>query len=172
MMEQGHSDQGRIRDALRDCLDELRLTIDSLEPVESDISVLLASLRFRLQPRLETAGMQLHWRVEALPPLPWLTPGHAMHVMRIVQEVVTNIIKHADAKNILFTTESDGEFAWIYIDDNGKGFEGRASVNDNGRGLGNISYRAETLGGTAAWSLRTPEPGTRFCLSLPLQHLG
>lgn len=172
MMEQGHSDQGRIRDALRDCLDELRLTIDSLEPVESDISVLLASLRFRLQPRLEAAGMQLHWRVEALPPLPWLTPGHAMHVMRIVQEVVTNIIKHADAKNILFTTESDGEFAWIYIDDNGKGFEGRASVNDNGRGLGNISYRAETLGGTATWSLRTPEPGTRFCLSLPLQHLG
>ena len=58
------------------------------------------------------------------------------------------------------------------IDDNGKGFEGRASVNDNGRGLGNISYRAETLGGTATWSLRTPEPGTRFCLSLPLQHLG
>lgn len=178
MMEQGQvqgAGEGdrneRVRLALRECMDELRLTIDSLEPVESDISVLLASLRFRLQPRLEAAGMQLHWRVEALPPLPWLTPGHAMHVMRIVQEVVTNIIKHAEARNILFTTESDGEHACIYIDDNGRGFDGQSRSQEGGRGLGNIAQRAEILGGSASWTQRSPEPGTRFCLRLPLSRV-
>lgn len=170
MMEQGQGDEirnERVRNALRDCMDELRLTIDSLEPVESDISVLLASLRFRLQPRLEAAGMQLHWRVEALPPLPWLTPGHAMHVMRIVQEVVTNIIKHAEAQNILFTTDADAEYVRIYIEDNGQGFDGQNRSDMGGRGLSNIAYRAEILGGKADWALRTPEPGTCFCLRLP-----
>lgn len=168
MMEHGEYEEGRLKSALRDCVDELRLTIDSLEPVESDISVLLASLRFRLQPRLEAAGIQLHWRVEALPPLPWLTPGHAMHVMRIVQEVVTNIIKHAEAVNILFTTETDGEHACIYIDDNGRGFAGAPLSAVGGHGLDNIAYRAGMLGGMASWTLRAPELGTRFCLRLPL----
>jgi len=169
MMEHGQSDQERIRTALQDCMDELRLTIDSLEPVESDISVLLANLRFRLQPRLEAAGIQLQWRVEALPPLPWLTPAHAMHVMRIVQEVVTNIIKHAHAGSLVFTTDADGGHACICIDDNGRGFDGQ-SLSDGRRGLGNIAHRADILGATATWILHAPAPGTRFCLRLPLKQ--
>jgi signal transduction histidine kinase len=166
MMEQGGYEEERLRAALRDCVDELRLTIDSLEPVESDVSVLLASLRFRLQPRLEAAGITLRWRVEALPPLLWLTPGHAMHVMRIVQEVVTNIIKHAQAREIVFSTQADEMQASICIEDDGPGFDGEASAS--GRGLGNIRYRSEVLGAQLQWQRRA-DGGTRFVLGLPVR---
>lgn len=170
MLERGDYEEDKLRVALRDCVDELRLTIDSLEPVESDITVLLASLRFRLQPRLQAADIQLVWRVEALPPLPWLTPGHAMHVMRIVQEVVTNIVKHAEAEEIIFSTSVTREHACIHIDDDGKGFDGPdPSSMSSGHGLGNISYRAEVLGGSARWFPRTGSAGTGFVLNLPLQ---
>lgn len=36
---------------LRDCVDDLKLTIDSLEPVDADLLLLLAALRFRLEQR-------------------------------------------------------------------------------------------------------------------------
>lgn len=168
MMEQGGYEQDRLRAALRECVDELRLTIDSLEPVGSDVTVLLASLRFRLQPRLQDAGMALRWRVEALPPLEWLTPGHAMHVMRIVQEVVTNIIKHAQAREIVFTTQADATRACICIEDDGLGFDGSAS--QGGRGLGNLRYRSEVLGADIRWAPRAGRSGTRFVLGLPLRQ--
>ena len=168
MMEQGGYEQERLRAALRECVDELRLTIDSLEPVGSDVTVLLASLRFRLQPRLQDAGMDLRWRVEALPPLEWLTPGHAMHVMRIVQEVVTNIIKHAQAREIVFSTQADATQACICIEDDGPGFDGVAA--DAGRGLGNLRYRGEVLGAQLRWGPRSGQAGTRFVLGLPLRQ--
>lgn len=169
MMEQGEYDEDKLQAALRDCVDELRLTIDSLEPVESDITVLLASLRFRLQPRLQAAGIKLLWRVEALPPLPWLTPAHAMHVMRIVQEVVTNIIKHSGAAEIVFSTSANAGQAFIHIDDDGSGFDGGDfQIRNSGRGLGNIAYRVEVLGGGVRWYRREKPAGTGFVLSLPL----
>lgn len=169
MMERGEYEEDKLRAALRDCVDELRLTIDSLEPVESDITVLLASLRFRLQPRLQAAGIKLVWRVEALPPLPWLTPGHAMHVMRIVQEIATNIIKHAEAGEIVFSTSSTATHACIQISDDGKGFDGAESTAlHSGHGLGNIAYRAGVLGGSARWFRPDTQSGTCFVLSLPL----
>jgi signal transduction histidine kinase len=167
MLERGDYEEARLRAALRDCVDELRLTIDSLEPVESDVSVLLASLRFRLQPRLEAANLALRWRVEALPPLPWLTPTHAMHVMRIVQETVTNIIKHAQAKEIVFSTQTNAGQACICIEDDGTGFDGQAA--GAGHGLGNIRYRAEVLGAEVSWQRCPGGAGTRFVLQLPLE---
>ncbi|WP_294772643.1 sensor histidine kinase [uncultured Rhodoferax sp.] len=172
MMEQGGYEEERLRAALRECVDELRLTIDSLEPVGSDVTVLLASLRFRLQPRLEAAGLALRWRVEALPPLDWLTPGHAMHVMRIVQEVVTNIVKHAQAREIVFSTRVDAAQACICIEDDGLGFDGAVPNAGPGRGLGNIRHRGNALGAVLCWEERGPYTGTRFVLGLPLTRRG
>ncbi|GGI54787.1 sensor histidine kinase [Oxalicibacterium solurbis] len=174
MVDRGDLQSERLKTALQDSIDELRLTIDSLEPVGSDISVLLAGLRFRLQPRLEAAGVQLRWQPEALPPVPWLTPGYAMHLVRIVQEAVTNIVKHAGASEIVFATHADATHARICISDDGNGFAG--GDNDNGgRGLRNMHYRAEQLGAVLRWQEIVDGgrvQGTRFTLELPLARAG
>lgn len=170
MVDRGDVQSERLKTALQDSIDELRLTIDSLEPVGSDISVLLAGLRFRLQPRLEAAGVQLRWQPEALPPVPWLTPGHAMHLIRIVQEAVTNIVKHAGASEIVFATDANATHARICISDNGHGFAGGDSDN-GGKGLRNMQYRAEQLGAMLRWQEIADgghARGTRFTLELPL----
>ncbi|MDQ7970777.1 MAG: histidine kinase, partial [Oxalicibacterium faecigallinarum] len=171
MMERDDCNTDGLKAALQECIDELRLTIDSLEPLESDVSVLLAGLRFRLQPRLEAAGIRLVWRVEALPLLPWLTPSHAMHVMRIVQEVVTNVVKHAEAREMVFSTQADAAGACIRIEDDGKGFAGEAGAT-GGHGLRNIRYRAALLGASVRWQARATADGgpagTCFTFLLPL----
>lgn len=174
MVDRGDVQSAQLKTALQDSIDELRLTIDSLEPVGFDISVLLAGLRFRLQPRLQAVGVQLRWQPEALPPVPWLTPGHAMHLIRIVQEAVTNIIKHAGASEIVVATDADATHARICISDNGNGFAGEAG-GDGGKGLHNMRYRAEQLGATLRWQEIADGgrvQGTRFTVELPLIRAG
>ncbi len=48
-------------------LDEMRMAVDSLQPAQDDLSTLLATLRYRLQPRLDAAGIELVWNVALIP---------------------------------------------------------------------------------------------------------
>ena len=68
-VEHGALGRAEISLVLRSCLDDLKLTIDSMEPTESDLLLLLAALRFRLDPRLDGTGIALRWEVVKLPPL-------------------------------------------------------------------------------------------------------
>ncbi len=90
-----------------------------MEPVETDLLLLLATLRFRLQPRLESAGIRLRWDVRDVPPLPWLDQRHALHILRILQEAFTNAVKHADAGEITVATDHRGDAVYVRVSDNG-----------------------------------------------------
>lgn len=169
MASAGQGTSNDIEHLLRDCIDELKLTIDSLDPVEADLTLLLATLRHRLQPRLEAAGLAMHWQVQALPGLPWLSPGNSLHVLRILQELVTNIIKHSVARRITVSTCEDSSGVRILVEDDGKGFEPGGGGPAGGRGLANIRSRAQALGAKVEW-VAQPAAGTRFSLWLPLNQ--
>ena len=173
-VELGQLDEQGVAQVLRECIDDLKLAIDSLEPVQTDLLLLLATLRFRLEPRLQGSGLALEWAVEDVPPLPWLEPRSALHVLRIFQEVFTNVIKHARASRVRVSTMHDAHHVIVRVEDNGAGFEPDAAVlaavapgsAPRGKGLGNLLRRAAALRGHACWT-RLPDGGTRFELRLP-----
>jgi signal transduction histidine kinase len=136
----------QMQTVLTDCIDELKITIDSLEPVESDLLVVLGNLRYRLEPRLNAAGIDLEWAVSDLPPVAWLDAENVRHVLRIVQEAFTNTLKHAGANRITLSTSVDVSNARIVVrvTDNGKGI---ANGKSNGRGVENMRQRAAKLNG-------------------------
>lgn len=165
MVEHGHIDEADIAQLLKGCIDDLKLTIDSMEPVETDLLLLLGTLRFRLQPRLEATGIRLRWDVRDVPPLAWLDQRHSLHILRILQEAITNVIKHAGATEIVVTTGvRDGQVC-VGVADNGRGFDTAAVAA--GRGLGNQARRAEVIGGSVL--LESGPKGTRFTLLLPAE---
>ncbi|WP_184722952.1 ATP-binding protein [Caulobacter sp.] len=152
-------------DILRGCIDDLKLTIDSMEPVETDLLLLLATLRFRLQPRLEAAGVKLVWSVGEAPPLEWLDQRHALHILRILQEAFANILKHAGAREVAVAVRVEGDQVVVRVQDDGRGFDPARS--SGGRGLANQRRRAEAIGGVIRW-----EPsgqGSILALILPVQ---
>jgi len=156
-----------VAQVLKECIDDLKISIDSLEPVHADLLALLAGLRFRLEQRLGEAGIALHWRTSDVPLLPWLDAQSALHVLRILQEVLTNIIKHSGATAITVGTGVQDSGVCVRVHDNGRPFAPPDAPPPGRRGLGNVRARAQALGGHCAW-----EPGahgTAFVLWLP-QH--
>ena len=167
-VEQGAMTDTEISGVLKGCMDDLKLAIDSMESVDADLLLLLATLRFRLAPRIESAGVALRWEVQPVPALSWLDPGGALHILRIMQECVANVLRHTRATTIRFSTATDGQGVCVVIEDNGAGFAVEEALRRSGRGLRNQQQRAQAIGGAVRWE--SGSGGTRFTLWLPLHH--
>lgn len=97
-------------------------------------------------------------------------------VYRVVQECLTNVVKHADASKVRVELMlQDGEPKWlrICISDNGKGLDNDLPTNDNtGRqryGLLGIKERVQAFGGDVQFESST-EGGTRIYVNLPINQ--
>ncbi|MBU1283420.1 MAG: sensor histidine kinase [Gammaproteobacteria bacterium] len=164
--EKGHLDAPSLTDVLKNCIEDLKLTIDSMEPVEADLLLLLATLRFRLTPRLESAGIRLRWDIQNVPAIDWLDPRNALHILRILQETFSNIIKHTNATEVRITTSSDATHVRVIIIDNGQGFTKEHSACFSGKGLKNQLRRAASIG--AEILLHSTTAGVNVTLTLPI----
>jgi signal transduction histidine kinase len=170
MADSGGMSDAKVAQILKDCLDDLKLTIDSMEPIEADLLLLLATLRFRLEPRLEGTGIALRWEVQELPIVDWLDPSSALHILRIVQESIANILRHTNATEIRVGTALEATGVRVTIEDNGQGFDvDQALASASGRGLHNQQRRAQAIEGTVHW--QSGAKGTVFSLWLPLVRI-
>lgn len=164
-----------VAQVLKECIDDLKIAIDSLDCTDADLLALLGALRWRLGRRLGQAGITLHWRMSDVPPLPWLDAQSALHVLRILQEVLTNITRHSGASEITVSTEADDEGVTVRVADNGRPFAPPApeAVTPDRRGLSNVRSRAQALGARCAWAPGDERAGgTTFTLWLPLRQGG
>jgi signal transduction histidine kinase len=169
MIEQGNVDGEELKDVLRGSVDDLRAVIDSLEPLDGDLISVLATLRFRLGKRLELAGIKLEWDMDDLPVLSWLGPPQALQLMRIVQEVLNNVLKHAAASQMRISAHCSGQYIEVCIADNGKGYD--LGTPSAGRGLRHLARRAASLHGSVLIDSR-PGSGTTVRLLLPVAMPG
>jgi signal transduction histidine kinase len=169
MVERGQLDNAQVASVLRESIDDLKLTIDSLEPMENDLLTLLGTLRYRLGRRLETAGIRLEWNVDETPPITWLNPTSSLQILRILQEALTNVLKHARATVIRVSTTVDQDQVSIHLTDDGNGFDVAAMRKQpTGRGLQNLDRRAATFGG--AIDIESQPGNTVVTLRLPLDR--
>lgn len=154
---------------LKRSLSDLKLTVDSLEAVDGDVVVLLANLRHRLEPDLRDAGLKCTWSVEACPPLSWLDPVNALHLLRLMQEAISNVVRHAEASFVAIQCGMDlrGEREGIQIEisDDGVGFSEYREPS-KGRGLNSMRSRAKSLGGEIDFG-QSEQSGGRVTVWLP-----
>jgi two-component system, NarL family, sensor kinase len=87
----------------------------------------------------------------------------AIHIYRIAQEVVNNIIKHADADQVWAELKSNSKETVVSFRDNGKGFD--PNIVSNGAGTLNIQTRAELIGAVLDID-SSPDRGTFIRLTL------
>lgn len=101
-----------------------------------------------------------------------LEPQRELMVFRIVQELLNNAVKHAQASSIKVVISNNGQLT-VSVEDNGVGFDAEEYKKDklNGKGLGlfNIENRARLLGGVLNFEKGTPK-GSKTTLTLPLTN--
>lgn len=168
VVEHGRMDETEVAQVLQGCIDDLQLAIDSMGTVEADLLLLLATLRYRLGPLLERTGIALRWEVQTVPDLDWLAPKNSLHILRILQEAFTNIIKHTRATEIRVATIVEDYYVVVTITDNGQGFVVESALKSGGKGLSNQMRRAEAIG--AEVKLNSSDAGTCFTLRLPIKR--
>ncbi len=138
-----------LQTALEDALRDMGLIIDSLEAGDS-IATQLGLLRGRLESLLQKHTIELVWQITDDPQLPDGGPSQNLALLRIVQEAITNAIKHADARSITVRTTARS----ISVVDDGHGFTlpdpdqptGPNTGSGSGIGLAGMQRRAETVG--------------------------
>jgi two-component system sensor histidine kinase UhpB len=166
MAKRGKSEPGTIADGLQSVIDEMRLMIDSMDSVGESFASALAVFRERTQTRVEGAGFAFAWANGAAE-LPDYGPRDVLQVTRILQEAVANALKHSggDLIEVRIAPGTDGFALRIMVADNDGGMK---ASNARGRGLVNMTARAESLGGKLAID---ETGGTRVTLDLPLHSL-
>lgn len=159
MVRSGKQDADILVRAIESTLEDLRIMIDSLTPQEHDIPSLLGAMRIRIEPQLQASGLELHWQVSELPTITDFGPHKALQVMRIVQEAIANVIRHAGAKKIVIKAFAENNVAHrdviIEICDDGTN---TLLASKNGRGLSNMQRRASEIG--AVLDIEGTESGT------------
>jgi signal transduction histidine kinase len=169
--ERQHQPQTTIK-LLKRAISDLKITVDSLEPVEGDMVALIANLRHRMASDLKAAGLVSKWEVGDCRPLPWLDATNALHVLRIFQEAISNVIAHSGATimQIGCHDEMRNGVAGLraFIADNGVGYEA-LEVEASGKGLSNMKARAEAMHGQ--FSVVTAKGhGTRLTVWFPYER--
>ena len=96
-----------------------------------------------------------------------LSETAAAHVYRIVQEALTNVVRHSGAKEILIRLETSDSELHLQVEDNGSGFALLPPDRPGGLGLKIMRYRAQMLGGDLVIE-STGDGGTSVRCSCPL----
>ncbi|GAB4405156.1 MAG: HAMP domain-containing protein [Anaerolineales bacterium] len=89
-------------------------------------------------------------------------------IYRIIQEALTNIARHAQAKSASILVERYGDMVRAIVEDDGIGFDARANHGERHLGLLGMRERAELLNGTVTIE-SSLEHGTSVFIEIPLQ---
>lgn len=149
--------------AIDDSLTDLRLIVDSLDTAEDGLTDALFAFERRIRPQLQAAGCSFSARYEHDRQSERLGPRATLQVLRILQEAVTNALRHAAPSQLslstLTTAEGDIE---VRVQDNGRGLPEDLHT---GIGLDSMRHRAMALSGRIEWE--PAQPGTVVILRLP-----
>ncbi|MEN9560407.1 MAG: hypothetical protein RLZZ502_1618 [Pseudomonadota bacterium] len=165
---------------VQEAIVDFRIAIDSLSPEPVDLRTVLASLRYRLEPRMKIAGISSVWDFTLLHSNALLSREMVFHLQRIIAEAFTNVVKHAKATQVTLTVIEFASSTEIRVQDNGRGVSedgGKPLAADArqsapftalslGRGIGNIQKRAAAIGGEVAIS-NAATGGTILTLTMP-----
>jgi signal transduction histidine kinase len=147
-VERGDMDAPQIAAALRACIADMRLALDALASGEHDLGAALGNFMFRWEGQLLAAGVRPRWDIALPEDGMTLSPHAALQLLRVAQEALTNVLKHAQASHVQVRLRRDGDMLEMAIEDDGRGLD--PEPRREGHGLRNMQARARRLGGTLA----------------------
>ena len=152
----------------RQSLRQLRQTVYALRHPALTVEALYEQLVAQAEAQTQaTSGLDLTAVLDAPDPARVVPSPLVLPLLRIAQEAVTNVVRHARASHVGLGLRVEGERLVLHVDDDGVGAPPEGERRD-GSGLEIMAARAADLGGTLALGPREPAPGTALTVALPL----
>lgn len=164
-LKTGRAGQAAVERALDDALDDLRVTVVSLDKAGAPLDEALAAFRDRVRSSLEASGLEFGWVNRLDGPCAAFGPQTNLHLFRLLQEALSNAARHSGSPLVELRVErvwTPDPTLRISVVDQGKGFDPEAAA---GRGLEAMRARAARCGGRL--ELDSGPGGTLVSLILP-----
>ena len=157
----------RLRTLLDDGLNLKRRVVETLRPTLLDNMGLVPAVQWIGQEICSRAGLKL---TEQYPDqVPQLDEDAAIAVFRVIQEALTNVVKHANASEVSLTMALSDDALTIHIHDDGVGIASRHASRSS-HGLASMQHRVTSFSGT--WRITAPPTGgTAIDITLPLARI-
>lgn len=167
--EPSNSDLTETADSILQRLDEImesvRTTAGELRPAVLDELGLIAAIEWFAAKFERRSGIRC--RVDSRIDEIDLEPSRATAAFRIVQEALTNVLRHANATRASVTVRQSARSLTVLVEDNGRGISDRELINGGSLGLIGMRERAALLGGRLDVRRRR-RAGTVVRLTVPL----
>ena len=157
-----------LTNQLNDSCNEVRNIAHVMMPPSLETSGLVSALEMLLRNSLQHSNVQSEFEHFDLPER--MNDKTEVGLYRIAQELLNNILKHAQASKIILQLYKAGNQLIMRLEDNGKGFDYEAAKNKSSMGLLNIFSRVNNLGGTF-FSEKGAAMGTVSTVRIPLQQV-
>jgi PAS domain S-box-containing protein len=143
-----------MQQVLQECVTDLYLVVDTFSDEDALLINAFVDYRYRLEKRLSGQSIQFHWTLDLSSMKP-MQPRLILHLLRIVQELVSNSLRHANPKNIWISAQFDEMEHVLEVNcaDDGAGMPQDLR---HGRGLRNIHQRVREMGATINFSHNAP----------------
>jgi two-component system, NarL family, sensor kinase len=155
---------------LDDTISSVRRISRDLMPSTLEKFGVIHAIKEMCQRFQDTSRIEIHFA--APDEIPTIEKQRQLMVFRIVQELLNNAIKHAEAQHIHVTLIAENELH-VSVEDDGVGFDAAAEMkaNQNGKSLGlfNIENRTRLLGGKLEYV--KPVKGSKTIITIPLNHV-
>ena len=162
--DEAHAAAAELRTLVVETLQDVRRLAVELRPSALDDFGLEPALRRLGQSVREGGGVDV--QVETTLGAERLAPDVETAVYRIVQEALTNVIKHADAARASIVVRRKPDGVLVMVEDDGRGFD-PAVARDGRLGLLGMRERVELLDGSLQVEAE-PGRGTTLIVSLPM----
>jgi two-component system sensor histidine kinase UhpB len=143
----------------------VRRLATSLRPPALDHLGLAAALELECAAISRQSGIRCRVNGRARPD--GLRPEQMTAIFRIVQEALTNVVRHAQASAVRITLRRTNESFSVNVHDNGRGISAHALADPASIGLIGMRERADLIGGTLTITAR-PGKGTAILVTVRL----
>jgi two-component system, NarL family, sensor histidine kinase UhpB len=156
-----------LRREVAAALEGVRRFARGLRPPALDELGLVPAIESHVHSLPETVGLRVKIEAEPLDDVLW--PQAELALYRIVQEALSNVIKHADATRATVRIALEGGSVVVTVEDDGQGFDFAAVMSADGGGLGlyGMQERAAYLGGKVEIDSE-PGAGSRVRAVIPI----
>ncbi|MCA1800904.1 MAG: histidine kinase [Rhodothermaceae bacterium] len=148
-------------------LEEMRKISYNLRPFNLERFGLTRAITRAIEDVIDSTQIQFTLEIDPVDNI--LKPEAEIHVFRMVQEAINNIVKHSKAKTASVTVRKKGGAVQLTIRDDGSGFVVLSDAKHDGLGLENLRQRAGLVGGTLTIHSR-PGSGTTLHLIVPVME--